>query len=535
MIVNLVVLGLSLDNIEWKLGKTFIVDPSPKVIASFLAEKMSADVDYWFFWDPDLGSPDEGVVKQVVQLPGNVWHAGLKLGLSGYPGFIDYVKPSWMLNLDTEPEIQSSSWRLSLRACVIPGDVLRETGGPVPDFESLEAAGLELGLRFIQRGVLVRYVPTLVGSIPEQAEVEIPLHDQLGFLKTRFGKKWMCWGILRAMLSGQEKLIKILTSLVQSRDFPTQPTAKIYPHFMESEGDMVQGKVSVLIPTINRYPYLKVLLGQLRNQSIPPHEIIIVDQTPDGERDNELLGEYSDLLLKWFVLDQAGQCSARNIGINQSIGDYILFLDDDVEAAPDLIERHLANSSVHKAAVSCGVAEEVGAGELPEQYTFLRTSDVFPSGNSLVRKEVFTDVGLFDLAFDRGQKEDGDLGNRLHLKGELMVLNPEISVLHHHAPQGGLRQHNARVKSYAEGKRNPFIRIVPSVSEIYLLRRYFSPKQVRESLWISILSTFVIKGAGWKKALKAVISFLALPHTLWQLRNNWLLAAEKSPKIPNLE
>ena len=144
---------------------------------------------------------------------------------------------------------------------------------------------------------------------------------------------------------------------------------------------------------------------------------------------------------------------------------------------------------------------------------------------------------MFDLAYDRGQRADGDLGMRIYLSGEKMVLNPQIPVLHHHAPQGGLRTHKARVNTHYAGRKKITLRVLPSVSDIYLARRYFSEKQVREMFWISVLETFSLHGSLWKQILKIVVSTFALPHTLLQiyLRNkNAQKMLETYPQIPRL-
>ena len=70
--------------------------------------------------------------------------------------------------------------------------------------------------------------------------------------------------------------------------------------------------VTVLIPTLDRYPHLFVLLDHLRAQSVPPLEIIVVDQTAAEERDTTWPARFADLPLRVIQRDTAGQCSSRN-------------------------------------------------------------------------------------------------------------------------------------------------------------------------------------------------------------------------------
>jgi GT2 family glycosyltransferase len=178
---------------------------------------------------------------------------------------------------------------------------------------------------------------------------------------------------------------------------------------------------------------------------------------------------------------------------------------------------------------------EIGAGPLPEAFTFIRTSDVFPTNNTLVDRDVLARSGLFDLAFDRGARADHDLGTRIYLSGAFMVMDPDISILHHHAPQGGLRTHGARVVTYASSRARLTRRALPAVTELYLSRRYFNDRQVREALWIAVLGTFSMRGSGARRLLKAVFSALLLPDTLRTLRARMLASSRMSseyPKIP---
>src|SRR5690606_20606210 len=141
------------------------------------------------------------------------------------------------------------------------------------------------------------------------------------------------------------------------------------------------------------------------------------------------------------------------------------------------------------------------------------------------------------LAYNRGQRADGDLGMRIYLSGALMVLDPEISVFHHHAPRGGLRAHKARVITYASSRHKLTHRHLLSVSEIYLMRRYFTDRQVREALWVRAVGTLSGRGPRWKRLAKAGLGLVMLPDTLRQFMARYRQATEMLvayPQIPVL-
>ena len=533
--------------ITWPSGNVWPVkEATPQAVQAFIREKLPhTQARAWLFWHSNLGMPDEALVTSLLSQPGNVWHAGLRLGMAGLPGAIDFVSPGWMLNRDPGPGIEATSWRVSLHACLILTDVLRQMGGLGEGFRTLAGASLEMGHRYITRGVFMRHVPALAGDAPPAPSCELPFEDELRFIYYRFGRKWLVWTWARALMTGYVSpgtVIRALGAVMRS-ERPANPTPYRQPEkepgrSTGADDDPRSARVSVLIPTLDRYPYLRTLLDQMRAQSVPPLEILVIDQTEAERRDEAFYEAFEDLPLRVIFRDKPGQCSSRNAGLLAARGDCVLFIDDDDEVPPDLIEAHLENLSMFEGQVSSGAAHEVGAGPLPEPFTYLRASDVFPTNNTLIQRGVLGESGLFDLAYDHAARADQDLGMRIYLSGAVMVYNPDIAVLHHHAPRGGLRSHKARVITYASSRRRLTHRHLPSVSEIYLLKRYFTERQVRESLWLRALGTFSVRGGVVKKLLKVLVSLFLLPDTWWQIRqrsreaDRWL---ESYPRIPALE
>jgi glycosyltransferase involved in cell wall biosynthesis len=418
-------------------------------------------------------------------------------------------------------------------------EVLRQRGFLHSGFVDLDAAALEWGHRCIRRGVILRHLPALIFALVPQLAPCLSLVDELRFMRLRYGVKWQLWASFRMLLSDEVSLLDLLRAnrTLSSENSPLESAPFQKDSDSSAENLDKHGRVSVLIPTIERYQYLKVLLSQLREQTYPAYEIIIVDQTPVPAQDKALYAAFTDLPMKVIFLEQAGQCASRNAGLQAACGEYVLFIDDDDEIRQDLIETHLRHLWRCRGEVSSGVAHEVGAGLLPADFTYARVSDVFPTNNSLIRRSILERSGLFDLAFDHGARADADLGMRLYFSGALMLLNPAIDVLHHHAPRGGLRTHKARVITYASSRASLVQRHLPSATEIYLSQRYFSPRQVRETFWLAVFSSFVLTGPLWRRILKALICFLLLPDTilrLWQKNRQAEQLGRLHPTIPNL-
>jgi glycosyltransferase involved in cell wall biosynthesis len=534
--IDLLWIGDSTTAPDWQAGRCFVLKPTVQAIHTFLEDYVrSSRSEYCLFWSDEIEPPNSLTIERVASQPGNVWHAGLKLGMSGLPPVLDYVTPTWMLNCDPNANTTATSWRLSLRACLVNVDVLRQLGGIKGNFRTLDAAALEMGHRFICSGVIIRYVPWMVEtSLPPQ---KLPFEDEVRFLLYRARKVWQYWALARAFLGRYAPPVQIARALVQVSTTTYATSLTPFRHNSAVEAPKVNPSVTILIPTVDRYPYLRTLLGQLRLQTVKPLEIIVVDQTAPEKRDTRLAADFADLPLTVLYMDRAGQCSSRNAGLRRAKGDFVLFVDDDDEVSPDLIECHIGTIAAFSNDVSSGSVNEVGAGPLHETFSFTRVSDVFPTNNTLMRKAVLHDSGLFDLAYERMARADGDLGMRIYLTGALMVYNSDISVLHHHAPKGGLRKHKARVVTYASSRRSLTHRDLPSPSEIYLNMRYFTPKQVNEALWHSFFGTFAVRGNLGRKLLKGIVSTILLPQTAWRLWRNYREAQimlGQFPQIPTL-
>lgn len=521
----------------WSLGQVHPVGGRPRDVAGALSTR-EPGAECVLFWDAALGAPDEANVSAVAGTPGDVWHAGLALGMSGLPGVIDFVDPVWRFNRDPDPHIVATSWRLSLRACLVRSTVLERLGGPDPHFEQLAAASLEMGHRWIRGGALMRHVAGLVPPGGRATEPPpLPLTDELRFLRLRYGRMWTAWACwrrwrqegglaetIRAYRRPQPPGVPVPSSFVHDPDpTPAQPMDR-----------KAAPAVSILIPTLDRYPHLFNLLAQLREQTIPPLEIIVVDQTQGDGRDPDWPEAFADLPLRIIWRDHAGQCSSRNAGLRVARGNAILFLDDDDVIEPDLIARHLSLMYRLDIDASCGVAEEAGAGALPPSFRLIRESDVFPTNNTLLKAAALQASGLFDLAFDKGERADHDLGMRLYLSGARLVLNPAASVIHLHAPRGGLREHKARVVTRSSSRASIWSRQFLAPTEGYLWCRYFGPAQVHEALLIRTLGTLRGSQSGARRVARIIAMTLMLPFTWRKNFANLTIGRKKLIDYPDI-
>ncbi|MDA9316897.1 glycosyltransferase [Polaribacter sp.] len=92
----------------------------------------------------------------------------------------------------------------------------------------------------------------------------------------------------------------------------------------------MQPKFSIIIPVFNAEKHIEMCLNSLLDQTLDAIEIIAVN---DGSTDQSLTILYElaskDSRLKVFTQQNAGPSVARNVGISNSIGAYISFVDAD--------------------------------------------------------------------------------------------------------------------------------------------------------------------------------------------------------------
>lgn len=94
-------------------------------------------------------------------------------------------------------------------------------------------------------------------------------------------------------------------------------------------------RISVVIPTYLRDTLLAECLQSLAAQTLPLHEVVVVDDGGNGSA-REVVAQFGDRF-RYVWQPNGGQPSARNHGARVSTGDWIAFLDDDDLWLP---ERH---------------------------------------------------------------------------------------------------------------------------------------------------------------------------------------------------
>ncbi len=283
--------------------------------------------------------------------------------------------------------------------------------------------------------------------------------------------------------------------------------------------------VSVVIPTLNRYEYLVNVLKDLENQVYKNFEVIICDQS---EPINYGFYENWNLEIKLISQKEKALWLARNNAIKQSKGEFIALTEDDVALPTNWINNHLKCIEHFDVKISAGIFHR-NTSRITKEFdggNEFKYSMQFPTGNSVVHRSVFEDVGLFDRQFERQRMGDGEFGLRAWLKGYPIISNTKAFILDIKAPTGGLRQ----MGSWDAWRPTSLFAARPIPSVLYFIRNYFGNEEAIWYLIKNIPQSFVpYKYKGSKVARLVVLLLLPfwMPIAIISVLKSWKLASDK--------
>lgn len=102
-------------------------------------------------------------------------------------------------------------------------------------------------------------------------------------------------------------------------------------------------RLSVLICTKNRPKSLLRLFSCIKNQTISPSEIVIVEDVASNKYFNlkKIKNIFPTWKIKYTSVKNVGHGISRNTCLRQAAGDIVIFFDDDVQFYPDFFARTL--------------------------------------------------------------------------------------------------------------------------------------------------------------------------------------------------
>lgn len=261
-----------------------------------------------------------------------------------------------------------------------------------------------------------------------------------------------------AFLSNNKELLKQLS--LAGQEFITgkynysesvRRTINLYENLAKNDSERITSPlrdkgsgISVIIPTYNCAQYIGESVDSALNQTLKASEVIVVD---DGSTDNtkEILSRY-DGKIRYIYQNNRGPSAARNRGIKEAAGRYIAFLDADDTWLPKKLELQARFLDDHPdyGLVTCDALQFSGKHTVivPSMakerklhsgrvILHLLRENFLNTNNVLIRKEVFTIVGMFDEK--RRYSEDYDLWLRIAKRYKIGFVNNILTEYRSHS------------------------------------------------------------------------------------------------------
>jgi glycosyltransferase involved in cell wall biosynthesis len=212
---------------------------------------------------------------------------------------------------------------------------------------------------------------------------------------------------------------------------------------------MAAPSIAVIIPTYNYANGINQAIASVFSQTLPPVEIIVVD---DGSTDEtrDVLGSYGSRI-KYVYQQNRGASAARNAGVVASNCEWVAFLDQDDQWYPTKLACQAA-SVVESGAEFCytgyerfanGQFEEAIEPPDPDQlFPDLRFMNVLgPSSMFFVRRSTFTSLGGFDERLG-ASCEDWEFAVRLARVSRWVKVNRTLMRYNYHSSNSSFRYRN---------------------------------------------------------------------------------------------
>jgi len=221
----------------------------------------------------------------------------------------------------------------------------------------------------------------------------------------------------------------------------------VWENKVEVLATVEHSNVSVIIAARNNGKYLDDTIRSVINQSVKPVEIIYID---DGSIDNSVEIARKHPEVKVIQQPHLGVCAARNKGVEESIGEYLLHLDGDDIFPYNYIQYKLeALKSCEDASFVYSAAQAFGGDynyywNVPEWEDNVLWDGNFINTSTLVKKEHFIKCGMWHETI--GTAWDWDVWIRMVKAGYFGVRDPKGFLLY--------RQHAESVSAKNETKCN---------------------------------------------------------------------------------
>lgn len=306
--------------------------------------------------------------------------------------------------------------------------------------------------------------------------------------------------------------------------------------------------VSIIIPSHNRSSSLRRALDALHSQTYPI-ELMEVTVVADSCIDDTvtMLQDYkAPFKLNVIEVTCRSASMARNTGAAAATGQLLLFLDDDIEALPPLVESHVRTHQEHPGRAVMGPYPpklqgatrffdvEVRSWWEDKFYQMRQPAHRFTyqdllSGNLSLDAQLFARLDGFDSAFGNCGGEDYEFGVRLLKAGVSFAVAEDAVGYHYEHETNNLDRSFRRCRQEGRsdvliGQRHPELR--PSLH----VKDYETPYSLADKILVALTffwpEAIDLLAAGLRKALDLLESLRMRGTWRWlraKLRGYWYL------------
>ena len=188
---------------------------------------------------------------------------------------------------------------------------------------------------------------------------------------------------------------------------------------------------SIIIPTYNEEEYLPILLDSIKEQDFSDYEVIVADAN-STDKTREIAKEYGCI-----VIEGGLPAVGRNNGASIAQGEYLLFLDSDLQLTEDYLRNVLYEFRMEKLGIAITQMKPM-SNKVEDKifhdfanYFMIGVEKIKPHGAGcygiIVKRELHEKSGGFneDLTFGEDSEYIKRLGSIEHFK---VLRKPKIGV-----------------------------------------------------------------------------------------------------------
>ncbi|MGX7668114.1 glycosyltransferase family 2 protein [Flavobacterium pedocola] len=425
---------------------------------------------------------------------------------------IGYVEPSLFIKVNKK--VKYPTWQVSSSVGFTDAKWIRQVSSGLKPDSNFDYFLQSFSKLVLEQGMLCYSEPKLLLEELVLAPHRKSNFELFRFVKQHYHIKWIFLLLLNLFL--YERSIALFPFLNSLRYKKRNLVFKNETGQTPDSRSFSEETIDIIIPTIGRKKYLHDVLLDLKQQTVLPRKVIIVEQNPLENSVSELDyltdGTSWPFQIKHIFTHQSGACNARNLALKEVSGKWVFLADDDIRFSKDLLENCLVNAFLYKGkAMTLACLRENDRPYIHE----VKQWGTFGSGCSFVPAEALSGL-TFDTRFEFGFGEDADFGMQLRNHGNDVLYFPQPQLLHLKAPVGGFR-----VKPVLAWSQEP-IPPKPSPTIMLYKLKYHTPEQ-RNGYKTSLF----LKHYRHQK-IKNPFGYISRMRKQWECSMNWATKLKNS-------